>query len=133
MKKFTASVLLILFSVALTYSQQDTLLLKYRSLALDYQQSVKIAEKGFEGASSLVEASKAGYLPKFDANGNYQFNGKPIQLGASPSNPSGVELSNIYEVGLWVSQPVYTGGYLKSTKEEGTFSIVNLKKEVSSE
>jgi outer membrane protein TolC len=100
----------------MVYSQQDTLIFKYRRLAVDYQQSVKMAEKGLEGTSSLVDASKAGFLPRIDVNGNYRFNGNPIQLGITDESPDGQELTNMYELGLWVSQPVLTGGYLKNTK-----------------
>jgi len=100
----------------MVYSQQDTLVFKYRRLAVDYQQSVKMAEKGLEGASSLVDASKAGFMPRIDVNGNYQFNGNPIQLGITDESPDGQELTNMYELGLWVSQPILTGGYLKNTK-----------------
>ncbi len=116
MKQITISTLLILFSITMVYSQQDTLVFKYRRLAVDYQQSVKMAEKGLEGASSLVDASKAGFMPRIDVNGNYQFNGNPIQLGETAESPNGQELTNMYELGLWVSQPILTGGYLKNTK-----------------
>ncbi len=116
MKRTTISILLILFSITVVYSQQDTLIFKYRRLAVDYQQAVKMAEKGLEGASSLVDASKAGFLPRIDVNGNYQFNGNPIQLGETAESPNGQELTNMYELGLWVSQPILTGGYLKNTK-----------------
>ena len=116
MKRTTISLLLILFSITMVYSQQDTLIFKYRSLALDYQQSVKIAEKSLEGANSLVEASKSSYMPRVDIDGNYKFFGNPVQLGVTEDSPAGQELSNMYEMGLWVNQPVFTGGYLKNTK-----------------
>ena len=116
MKRTSISVILILFSITMVIGQQDTLIFKYRRLAVDYQQSVKMAEKGLEGASSLVEASKAGFLPRVDVNGNYKFNGNPIQLGETAESPDGQELTNMYELGLWVSQPILTGGYLKNTK-----------------
>lgn len=117
MKRFNISILLILFSITVVYSQQDTLIFKYRRLAVDYQQSVKMAEKGLEGASSLVEASKAGFLPRLDIDGNYTFFGNPLQLGNTVEEPQGQELYHMYELGLWISQPVLTGGYLKNTKE----------------
>jgi len=116
MKQTTITLLLTLFSITVVYSQQDTLVFKYRRLAVDYQQSVKMAEKGLEGASSLVDASKAGFMPRIDVNGNYKFNGNPIQLGVTDESPDGQELTNMYELGLWVSQPILTGGYLKNTK-----------------
>ncbi len=86
-------------------------------MAVDYQQSVKMAEKGLEGTNSLVEASKAGFLPRLDLDGNYTYFGNPIQMGVTEESPTGQQLTNMYEVGLWVSQPILTGGYLKNTKE----------------
>ena len=126
MKRTTISILLILFSITVVYSQQDTLVFKYRRLAVDYQQSVKMAEKGLEGASSLVDASKAGFLPRIDVNGNYQFNGNPVQLGITEETPDGQELTNMYELGLWISQPVLTGGYLKNTKNINNWDLVDI-------
>ena len=116
MKQFTISILLILFSITVVYSQQDALIFKYRRMAVDYQQSVKMAEKGLEGANSLVEASKAGFMPRVDVNGNYTFFGNPLQMGVTEESPAGQELINMYEIGLWISQPVLTGGYLKNSK-----------------
>lgn len=108
--------LLLFFIAVQAFGQQDPLLYKYRGMAVDYQQTIKIAEKGLLGAESLVEASKASFMPRFDADGSYQYNGKPMQLGATEESPQGVELSNIYSLGVWVSQPILTGGYLKNTK-----------------
>jgi len=116
MKQISTSILLILFTVTLVYSQQDTLVYKYRRMSIDYQQSVKMAEKGLDAANSLVDASKAGFLPRLDADGNYTYFGNPIQLGATEEYPTGQDLSHMYELGLWISQPVFTGGYLKNTK-----------------
>ncbi|HEC43555.1 MAG TPA: TolC family protein [Bacteroides sp.] len=116
MKRISNSFLLILFSVCLMYGQQDTYIFKYRSQAVEYQQAVKAAQSGLEGANSLLDASKAGFLPKVDMDGYYNFNGVPMQLAATPDSPDGQELSHMYELGLWVSQPVLTGGYLKNTR-----------------
>jgi len=117
MKKSFILIMIILFITNLSYSQQDTLVFKYRRMAVDYQQSIKIAKKHLEGANSLLEVAKADYYPKFDINGDYNYLGNPIQLGGTTENPDGELLTNKYEVGLWVSQPVWTGGYLKSKKD----------------
>jgi len=116
MKQFYFSILLVLLAVNFGYSQQDTLVFKYRRMAVDYQQSVKMAEKNLEGADARVDAAKAGFLPRFDLGGNYNYFGNPLQLGVTEETPEGQELSNKYQVGLWLSQPVLTGGYLKNTK-----------------
>jgi outer membrane protein TolC len=117
MKKSSILLMFILFTITLVYSQQDSLIYKYRRMAVDYQQSVKMAKKGLEGANSMVEASKAGFLPRLDLDGNYTYFGNPIQMAATDEAPTGQQLTNMYEVGLWVSQPILTGGYLKNKKE----------------
>ena len=106
-----------LFSINLVYSQQDTLLFKYRREAVGYQQSIQMAKHNLEGANSLIESAKAGYLPRLDADGSYNFFGNPLQLGQTDDSPNGQELSHMYELGLWVSQPLYTGGYLNATRD----------------
>ena len=107
MKRSAISILLILFSITVVYSQQDTLIFKYRRLAVDYQQSVKMAQKSLEGANSLVEASKAGFLPRLDIDGYYNFFGNPIQLGVTEESPTGQELSNMCRQLLPLTSPPY--------------------------
>jgi outer membrane protein len=116
MKQISFSIYVVLLSVNIAFCQQDPLMFKYRSMAVQYQQSVKMAEKNLEGANSLVSAAKAGFLPTLDFGGNYNYLGNPLQLGVTEENPEGSELFNKYQVGLWISQPVITGGYLKNTK-----------------
>ncbi len=116
MKQSFTLIMLVLFITNLSYSQQDTLVFKYRRMAVDYQQSVKMAKKNLGGANSLVEVAKTDYLPKIDLNGDYNYMGNPLQLGGTTENPDGQLLYNKYQLGLWVSQPVWTGGYLKNTK-----------------
>ncbi len=116
MKHTFIFIMSLLFLTNQSYGQQDTLIFKYRRMAIDYQQSVKIAKKNLEGANSLVEVAKTDYLPKIDLNGDYSYMGNPLQLGGTTENPEGQLLSNKYQLGLWVSQPVWTGGYLKNTK-----------------
>lgn len=116
MKQFSISALLIYLSASVSFGQPDPLVYKYRQMAVDYQQSVKMASKNIEGANAMVDAAKAGFLPKVDVGGYYNFYGNPLQLGVTPETPAGSDLQNVYKVGLWVSQPVLTGGYLKNTK-----------------
>ena len=116
MKHISLSILLVFLSITIGFSQQDTLVFKYRRMAVDYQQSIKMAEKNLEGANSLVDASKAGFLPRFDFSGNYTYFGNPLQLGVTQESPQGQEMYNQYKVALGLTQPVFTGGYLKNTK-----------------
>jgi len=116
MKRFNISILLILFSITVVYSQQDTLIYKYRRMAVDYQQQIKMAEADLAGAESMVEAAKSDRLPKLDFFGNYNYMGVPIQLAPNADGDPGVELSNLYSLDLVISQPIITGGYLKNTR-----------------
>jgi outer membrane protein TolC len=114
---------LLFFVPALAFSsiataQQDTLINRYRRMSVEYQQQVKMAQRNLSGAESMAEAAKAGYLPKIDFNTKYDFFAEPLQL-APPydgSSTIGEETHNFYSLKGIVSQPVYTGGYLKNTK-----------------
>lgn len=116
MKHFLFSILLVLFSINIGLSQQDTLIFKYRRMAVDYQQSVKMAEKNLEGANSLIDAAHAGFLPRFDLDGNYTYFGTPLQLGITEATPEGNLVTNQYKLYFSLTQPVLTGGYLKNNK-----------------
>ncbi len=116
MKRTTISIILILLSITMVYSQQDTLIYKYRRMSVDYQQQIKIAEADFAGAESMVDAAKSDRLPKFDFYGNYSYLGKPMQLAPDADGNPGVQLSNIYTLDVEVTQAILTGGYLKNTR-----------------
>ncbi len=116
MKQFTFSMFLILFSISLVFGQQDTLIYKYRRLAVDYQQQIKMAQRNLAGAESMVDAAKSDFLPKFDFYGGYTYMGVPIQMASNTTGQVGSELQNIYTMDLSVSQPIITGGYLKNTR-----------------
>lgn len=109
-------ILFVFFSVSTVFGQQDTLVFKYRRLAVGYQQAIKMAQQNLEGANALVDAARAGFMPKLDIDGRYSYFANPIALGATSETPEGQALEHKYELGLWVNQPVVTGGYLKNTK-----------------
>ena len=116
MKQFTISILLILFSITMVYSQQDTLIYKYRRMAVDYQQQIKMAQRDLAGAESMVDAAKSDRLPKLDFFGNYNYMGVPLQLAPDADGNPGEQLNNFYSLDLAITQPIITGGYLKNTK-----------------
>ena len=89
---------------------------KYRQMAVDYQQQIKMAESDLAGAESMIEASKSDFLPKLDLFGDYTYFGEPIQLAATTPGVPGEELENSYSLGLKITQPITTGGLLKNTK-----------------
>lgn len=116
MKKYTSLILLIFFTTIYTFGQQDNLIYKYRQMAVDYQQQIKMAQSDLAGAESMVEAAKSDFLPKLDLYGNYAYLGVPIQLAPNASGDPGAELQNRYSLDLGLFQPILTGGYLKNTK-----------------
>jgi len=116
MKRFTISILFILFSITMVYSQQDTLIYKYRRMSVDYQQQIKMAEADLAGAESMVDAAKSDRLPRLDFYGNYNFMGVPLQLAPDADGNPGEQLNNFYSLDLAITQPILTGGYLKNTK-----------------
>ena len=116
MKKNYAFILVYLFSIIYSYGQQDELIYKYRQMAVEYQQQIKIAKSDFAGAESTFEATKADFLPKLDLTGDYTYLGNAIQFPSEGVGQPGEELSNTYSLGLGVFQPIVTGGYLKHNK-----------------
>lgn len=116
MKRISISILLILFSITVVFSQQDTLIFKYRRMAVDYQQQIKMAQHDLSGAESMVDAAKSDFLPKLDFYGGYTYMGVPIQMPSSVDGEAGVELQNMYSLDMVISQPILTGGYLKNTR-----------------
>ena len=116
MKRFTISILLILFSITMVFSQQDTLIYKYRRMSVDYQQQIKMAEADLAGAESMVKAAKSDRLPKLDFYGNYNYMGVPLQLAPDADGNPGEQLNNFYSLDLAITQPILTGGYLKNTR-----------------
>ncbi len=120
-KKFSLLLTLVFAMVtSLVFSQkEDTLIYRYRRIAVDYQQQVKMAQRSLEGAQSKLNAAKSGYGPKLDFSGNYSYYGVPLQLAPpadAPPGTMGEELHNWYSMDLTLSQPVITGGKLKNTK-----------------
>ena len=116
MKRFSISIVLILFSITMVYSQQDTLIYKYRRMAVDYQQQIKMAEADLAGAESMLDAAKSDRLPKLDFYGNYNYMGVPLQLAPDAEGNRGAQLNNFYSLDLAITQPIITGGYLKNTR-----------------
>ena len=125
MKRIT-SILVLMLIFQYVHAQEDTLLRHYRSIAIDYQQQIKMAQSSLESAESMRKAAGSDYLPKFDLGGWYSYYGVPLQLAppadAAPGTP-GDELHNFYSIDLTLNQPVYTGGYLRNTKYAATSQV----------
>ncbi len=115
MKKTLITVLVMLmFSVS--YAQVDTLVQYYRLKAMDYQQSVKMAEHSLSGAQSKVDAAQAGRLPQLDFHSKYAYFGEGMLQAPTEVGVVGDEIHNFYSLNLDLYQPILTGGYLINTK-----------------
>lgn len=102
----------VLCSVSMS-AQTDTLLVKYRRMALEYNDNLKAAARNIEACMELERSAKADRTPTLSAAADFKFTGNPLELsadipGAGPISFRGQELN--YGVGATLSQPVYTGG-----------------------
>jgi len=131
MKLYTSFILLLFFAIPSTYGQQDDLIYKYRQMAVDYQQQIKMAQSNLASAESLAEAAKSDFLPKLDLYGNYSYLGVPIQLAPNSSGAPGDELQNRYSLDLGLFQPILTGGYLKNTKNAALSQVEIMRSYIS--
>ena len=92
----------------------DSLLRKYRAMALDYNDDLKAAEKNISASIELEKAARADRGPKLSAGADFQYTGNPIELslnlpGAATSTTfQGQDLH--YGFSATLLQPVYAGG-----------------------
>lgn len=98
-------------------AQQSDLLLRYRSMAVEYNHDLKAADKNVAASIELEKAAQKDLMPKLSGNANFQYTGNPIQLTLDlPSFEQSLTLEgrNLkYGASLSLLQPVYTGGRLR--------------------
>lgn len=96
------------------FSQQSSLLEKYRSMALEYNHDLHAADKNIASSIEMVKAAQADLKPKLSGDANFQYTGNPLKLTAilpqaeAPLNFEGRNMK--YGTSLTLLQPVYTGG-----------------------
>lgn len=101
---------------ASVFAQQDTLLKKYRMMALKYNHDLKAAEKNIEASIELEKSALKERNPKLGAGANFQYTGNPMELTLEvPAvgrtfRAEGREMR--YGASLSLMQPLYTGGQL---------------------
>lgn len=107
---------LTLLCAAVGYAQQDSLLMKYRLMALDYNHDLKAASKSIAAAIEIEKSARADLKPKLSAGANFQYTGNPTELTLnlpSLSTPIAFRGSELrYGASLSLLQPIYTGGLL---------------------
>lgn len=120
MKRFCILLcILVCVSVPSVFSQQSELLMRYRSMALDYNHDLKAAEKNISVSMEIERAAKADLKPKLSGDANFQYTGNPLELTLnlpSMDNPLQFKGRDIkYGASLTLLQPLYTGGRILET------------------
>lgn len=112
------TLLLFYLCVQPVFSQQDSLLEKYRIMALDYNHDLRAADKNIASSMELIKAAKADLKPKLSGDANFQYTGNPIELTVNlpQSNPLTFEGHDMkYGASLSLMQPLYTGGRIRES------------------
>jgi len=102
----------VLIFAGFTACAQNQLLNKYRQMSVDYDQLVKSASLDVEGAEAMKKAAKSDYYPKLDFQANYDYIGQEIRQEIYPDIQG---FNNFYDMNLYLTQPIYTGGNIKNT------------------
>lgn len=114
MKKINRWLIFLLCVPTVAFAQQNSLLQKYRSMALDYNHDLKAADKNIAASIELEKAAQKDLRPKLSGEANFQYTGNPLQLNIdlpSMQTPLAFEGRNMkYGASLSLLQPVYTGG-----------------------
>lgn len=105
--------LLVTVGQAAAQSAEDSLLVRYRRMALDYNDDMKAAAKRIEACNELEHAARAGRVPTLSAGGDFRYAGNPLEYstelpGVGPLTLEGQHWK--YGASATLSQPLYTGG-----------------------
>lgn len=104
---------------------QESLLEKYRKMALDYNYDLKSAEKNIQASIELERMANADLKPKLSGGGNFQYTGNPTALTLDLpvfDAPIAFEGRNMrYGAALSLVQPIYTGGRLLETIRQAQY------------
>ncbi len=116
MKLFSAfSGLLLLVTVGPLNAQpiEDSLLTRYRQMALEYDDDLKAATKRIEASLELTRAAQAERIPTLSAGGDFRYTGHPLEYSTYLPNVGPLSFqgqNNKYGASATLSQPLYTGG-----------------------
>lgn len=110
---FSALFLLLAACEAVAQPVEDSLLVRYRRMALDYDDDLKSATRRIEACTELERAARAGRIPTLSAGGDFRYTGNPLAYSADLPGvgPLTLEGQNWrYGASATLSQPLYTGG-----------------------
>lgn len=100
-------------------AQQNPLLAKYRSMAVEYSHDLKAADRNIAASIELEKAAQKDLYPKLSGQADFQYTGNPLQLTLdlpsmdSPMSFEGKDMK--YGASVSLLQPIYTGGRLLET------------------
>lgn len=114
--KRTIIILYALLFAAAAFAQPapaDSLLARYRQMALEYNDDLKAAVRNIEASMELERAARADRTPTLSAGADFKYTGNPLELsaelpGVGPLTFEGQDLN--YGASATLLQPVYTGG-----------------------
>lgn len=91
----------------------DSLLARYRQMALEYNDDLKAAARNIEAGLEFERAARADRTPALSAGADFKYTGNPLELsaelpGLGPLTFEGQDLN--YGASATLLQPVYTGG-----------------------
>ena len=130
MKKINRWLIFLLCVPTVAFAQQNSLLQKYRSMALDYNHDLKAADKNIAASIELEKAAQKDLRPKLSGEANFQYTGNPLQLNIdlpSMQTPLAFEGRNMkYGASLSLLQPVYPKEGNESGKRVGGYWKVSV-------
>lgn len=104
MKKISSTILTLL--VAANASALNLSLAECREMALNTDESLKIAENNLEGADLDRGVAKTQYLPKFAGSASAIYTAPDSKIGDMMT----LQMRGAYMAGINLTQPIYTGG-----------------------
>lgn len=118
MKKINRWLIFLLCVPTVAFAQQNSLLQKYRSMALDYNHDLKAADKNIAASIELEKAAQKDLRPKLSGEANFQYTGNPLQLNIdlpSMQTPLAFEGRNMKygASSLCYNRFIRVGGYWK--------------------
>lgn len=94
-------------------SMEDSLLVRYRRMALDDDDDLKAASKRIEASAELERAARAERIPALTAGADFRYTGHPLEYTAELPDVGPLTLQGQnwkYGASATLSQPLYTGG-----------------------
>ena len=110
--------LLMMVQPTVAQPSADSLLVRYRQMALDYDDDLKAATKRIEACSELERVARSERIPTLSAGGDFRYTGNPLEYSTDLPDIGSITLQGQnwrYGASATLSQPLYTGGRINGT------------------